>query len=202
MRSKTLSFILLGLALCCFLQSGASQEFNDAIFQEMNEGDGSTLPYELVELRHKAVVNATARLISTNVLPAGQYSTDKVFATESATNYERLYRFNVQVRDESGVEYRIWFVTLVDADDHQVYQLIEAGYKENRMGEFLNTDFKVLPPVEESQQPYPEEVEDLRTRSVNQAIGRMIAKNILPQSTYSIFNGYDVEYSDIVNHFS
>ena len=215
---KFLSIVLLGLALYCFLQGAIAQEsgeelgghfeeeeelanydFSDAIFQEMNEGDGSTLPYELVELRHKAVLNATERLVSTGILPQGQYTTEKVFATEFATNHENVYRFNVQIRDQSGVEYRIWFIAFDPSFDHSMFSLVDTGYKENRIGELTHTEFKVLSPVEESQVPFPPEVEDLRSISVNQAVGRMIAKNILPQGSYSIFNAYDIEHSDIMD---
>ena len=165
----------------------------------MNEGDGSTLPYELVELRHKAGLKAIEKLVSTGILPQGQYTTERVFTTEFATNYENVYRFNVQIRDQSGVEYRVWFVAFDPSVDHSIFSLVDTGYKENRIGEFTHTEFKLLPPVEESQVPYPPEVEDLRSKSVNQAVGRMIAKNIFPQNTYSIFNAYDVEYSDIMD---
>ena len=178
-------------------------EYDNAIFQQMNEGDGETLPHELVELRHQTVQMAIDRLVSKGVLPQGKYSTDKVYSTEFATNYEDIYRFNVQIRDESGVEFRIWFVAYSFHEDPEVYHLIDAGYKENRIGEFPNTEFKVLPPVEESQAPYPAEVEDLGKKAVNQAAVRLQAKGILPQGNYSTFVGYYfftiVEYSAIVN---
>ena len=174
----------------------------DPVFQEMNEGDGSTLPHQLVELRHNAFQQAIARLVSKAALPAGQYTSERVFATEFANNYDGVYRFNVQARDASGVEYRIWFITLSDNDDKAI--VLDAGYKENRVSEFTHTEFKTIPaPSQQNHENYPVEVSELGTKSVNQAVGRMLAKDILPPGNYSLFvYFYDfnpVEYSAIVN---
>ena len=83
----------------------------DPVFQVMNENDGSTLPHSLVDLRHKGFQQAVDRLVSKGSLSAGTYTAERVFSTEFANNYEGVYKFHVQARDESGAEHRIWFTT-------------------------------------------------------------------------------------------
>ena len=58
-----------------------SGDYIDAVYQPMNEGDGETLPHDLVELRRKTVQNAINRLVSKSLLPAGNYASEKIHST-------------------------------------------------------------------------------------------------------------------------
>ena len=67
----------------------------EAVFKKMNPGDGSILPTDLIAKREQALEYAFEDFIyPRGLVPRGQYTIVKTFATEICTNFKNTYRFN------------------------------------------------------------------------------------------------------------
>jgi len=173
-------------------------EFAPPTWQKGVEFIGVPLEEDVVELRNRTVNQAVERMKVKVILREGKYVLSKTFPTEFATKLEHpefpltgdyiFYRFNVQVTDESGAQFRISAISSSQAVNLSSYELIDFEYFENRLGEFSNAVFRGI------------NEEELRERVIKQAVERMIAKGVIPQGEYSIEDTYPTEFASGFEH--
>jgi len=170
-------------------------EFNAPTWKQVAE---VALPGSVAELRSRVVNQAVERMKVKGILHEGKYTLSKTFPTEFATKLEHpefpltgdyiLYRYNVQITDESGVRYRISAISASQSFALSSYELIDFNYIENRLGEFSNAVFRGI------------NEDELREKAVKQAVGRLIAKGVIPQGEYVIEDTFSTEFAAGFDH--